>query len=309
MRLQRLTNYLLSHRIIAMAATFIVTFIPVLGVFGILFATLVTLRKGLVEGAMFTIAATLPYFLSYYVTGYVTGGHEEIPMFAWVAIGVAVTSNVLTWIFAVMLTKRVTWSAALQMAALFGVLVISVIHLAYPTVQDWWGVQLNSYYMQAADALNATATSVEEQQKAINVTKEYATGLVVAAILLNAFTQLVAAAWWRAIVFIPGSLRRELHNIRLSRLAGGLFVTSLLLSYLGNSVVLDIMPILYLLFTAAGLSLIHYLFGLMKTPVVWFWLSLLYVTLIFAMPVSFVAVAILALMDIWFDVRKKVKKG
>ena len=305
MRLQRLTNYLLSHRIIAMVATFIVTFIPFVGVFGILFATLVTLRKGLVEGAMFTIAATLPYFLGFYVTG----SHDDIPMFAWAAIGVAVVSNVLTWVFAVLLTRRVSWSAALQIAALFGVLVISVIHLVYPDVQDWWGVQLNSSYMQAADALKATATSIEEQQKAISLTKQYATGLVVAAVLLIAFLQLVGAAWWRAIVFNPSSLRRELHNIRLSRLASALFVASLVLSYLGNSVVLDIMPVLYLLFAAAGLSLIHYLFGLVTTPIVWFWLALLYVTLIFAMPVSFVAVAILALMDIWFDVRKKVKKG
>ena len=29
-----------------------------------------------------------------------------------------------------------------QIAALVGVLVISVIHLAYPQVADWWGVQL-----------------------------------------------------------------------------------------------------------------------------------------------------------------------
>jgi hypothetical protein len=35
----------------------------------------------------------------------------------------------------------------------------------------------------------------------------------------------------------------------------------------------------------------------------------MYVTLIFAIPVSFDAVAILALTDIWFDVRKRVKKG
>lgn len=305
MRLQRLTNYLLSHRYKAMAATFLVTFIPVFGVFSILFAALVTLRKGWVEGAIFTLLATAPYFFSYYVTG----GHETIPVFAWAAIGVAVASNVLTWVFASMLTKRVSWSMVMQIAALFGVLVISVVHLAYPDVQDWWGVQLSSYYAQAPDALKSTASADESQVEAINLTKQCATGLVVGAVLFNAFLQLIMAAWWRAIVYNPGSLRRELHHIRLSRLAGVLFLTSLVFSYLGNTVVLDIMPVLYLLFAVAGLSLVHSIFGLIRKPVVWFWLSLMYVTLIFAMPVSFIAIAILALTDIWFDVRKKVQKG
>jgi hypothetical protein len=45
----------------------------------------------------------------------------------------------------------------------------------------------------------------------------------------------------------------------LSTLAGILFLASLVLAYLGNKVVLDVMPIVYGLFAAAGLSLIHYL--------------------------------------------------
>ena len=56
-------------------------------------------------------------------------------------------------------------------------------------------------------------------------------------------------------IYNPGSLRKELHRIRLSQLAGLLFLISMVFSYLGNSVVLDIMPVLYMLFCAAGLSL------------------------------------------------------
>ena len=83
---------------------------------------------------------------------------------------------------------------------------------------------------------------------------------------------------------------------------------SLVFSYLGNSVVLDIMPIIYLLFAGAGLSVIHYFFGLMVSPTRWFWIAVLYVTLIIAMPTSIVFVAMVALFDIWLDLRRKLRK-
>jgi phage terminase large subunit-like protein len=313
MWLHRFTDYILQHRLKAMLFTFVITFVPVIGLVGILIAALVTLVKGVVEGAIFTAAATLPFIISFCLSG--TSG-AETPLVVWAAVGVAVLSNVLTWVFAVMLRRQTSWSLILQIAALLGVLAVSVVHLAYPGVIDWWGIQLQSYYNQAAaittSVLNnsppAAVPPNEVQLESITVTKQYATGLMVAAVLFNAILQLVVARWWQVLVFTPGMLRKELHRIRLSQLAGVLFVGSLVLAYLGNAVVLDIMPILYLLFGAAGLSLVHYLFGLMNSKTTWFWLSLLYIALVIALPTSVLVVAFLALLDIWLDVRKRIQK-
>lgn len=309
MWLQRVTYFLFRHRWLTIGLTFVSTFIPVVGIIGVLIAALVTLCKSVVEGAVLTLAATLPYVISFYISG----THEAaIPPVVWAAVGVAVLSNIMTWVFAVMLRRETSWSLVIQIAALLGVLVISLIHIAYPGVADWWGSELQGYYAKAqvvTDALKNTATGPNETRlEAINAAKQYATGLMVAGILFNAILQLIVARWWQAIVFRPGSLRKELRNIRLSQLAGVLFIISLVLSYLGNSVVLDIMPVLYVLFGAAGLSLIHYLFGLMRSPTVWFWLCILYLTLFFTLPVSIVLIAILALLDIWLDIRKRFKK-
>jgi len=41
-------------------------------------------------------------------------------------------------------------SVIIQIAALLGVLLVSVIHLVYPGIADWWGNQLQSYYVQAS---------------------------------------------------------------------------------------------------------------------------------------------------------------
>jgi len=312
MWLKRFTDYLFQHRWQALLLTFVSTFIPVIGIIGILIAALVTLVKGVVEGAIFTFAAILPYL----ITSALSSSSEVAPpLVAWAAIGVAVLSNVLTWVFAVMLRRQSSFSQILQIAALCGVLVISIIHLIYPDVATWWGNQLQSYYHQAAaiapDVLKpplSPSAANETQLESINITKHYATGLMIAAIIFNAILQLIVARWWQAIVFNPGNLRVELRSIRLSQLAGILFIVSLVFSYLGNSVVLDIMPILYILFASAGLSLIHYLFGLSYSATKWFWLSALYITLIFTLPVSVLLVAMVALVDVWADVRKRIKK-
>lgn len=309
MWLYRFTNELLRRRWQAVLLTFVITFIPVIGIVGILIAGLMTLIKGAVEGAVFTLAATLPYLVSFFISGKQDAG---LPLVVLAAVGVAMLSNLLTWVFAIMLRQKTSWSSLLQIVALLGVLVISVIHLAYPGVTDWWGQQLQSYYAHTQllqGTLSSSNTARDSQLESISITKQYATGLMVTVILFNALFQLVIARWWQGIVFNSKSLGRELRSLRLSQLAGILFIISLVLFYLGNSVVLDIMPILYMLFGIAGLSLIHYLFKLMpSTTTTWFWLLLLYVALIISLPTSMVLVSTLALADIWLDIRKRVKK-
>src|SRR5579863_6741690 len=101
MRLQRFTNYLLAHQWQALLLVFAITFVPFIGMLGILIAALFTLRKGVLEGALLTLAATLPYIISFFISS----DHSTASIVIWAAIGVAVLSNVLTWAFAVMLYK------------------------------------------------------------------------------------------------------------------------------------------------------------------------------------------------------------
>lgn len=309
MWLQRVTHYLFNNPWLALALVFIATFVPVIGVFGILFACLVTLRKGAAAGFVLMLASTLPYLGSLYFTEH----HEAaIPFMVWAAVGVAMVSNVLTYGFAVMLQRQAGWSTILQLAALLGVLLISVVHLVYPDISEWWLSSLTTYYTEATSAvsgvLSGTTGPSDAQLSALNVSKYYATGMMVAAVLLNAVMQLIVARWWQSAVFQPGILRRELHAIRLSQLASALFLISLGLSYWGNSVVLDIMPVLYILFGGAGLSVIHYLFTLVQASTRLFWLSLVYIILILALPTSLVVLAMVALLDTWFDIRTRFRK-
>ncbi len=209
MRLQRLTNYLLSHRWQAVLLTFLITYIPVIGLGSILIAGLVTLCVGIFEGAVFTIAATLPYVFVFFSNS----SQEAIPLIIWATVILSISGNLLTWIFAVMLRRNCSWSQILQIAALLGVLFISVLHLVYPDIANWWGSELQFFYKQPL-ALTGFIQSDqpialgESQLDTINVIKHFATGIVVAFVLLSAVTQVIVARWWQSVVFNPGMLQK-----------------------------------------------------------------------------------------------------
>lgn len=336
--LQRFTSNILRHRWYAVSLAFASTLIgvctaqvisnlPVLvGLIGlsgsifltllaILVAALVTLVNGAVEGALVMLAATLPYLATIYLPLHSGPDASVMILWVWIALGVAVASNIFTWVFAVMLRRKTSCSALVQMAALFGVLVVSVAHLVYPDIANWWGMQLHAlqtYYEQASSVAGAKLTipevSAETQTEMIDVLKQLVNGMIVMLVLINALFQLALARWWQSAVYSPGSLGRELRYIRLSRMAGMLFLLSLVFSYQGNSVVLDVMPIVYILFGAAGLSLVHYIFKRMDSPNAWFWLMVFYVILFFTVPFSVVMIAILGLFDIWLNVRGRITK-
>ncbi len=304
---KKATYYLLDHRLVALLLTFAVTSVPVLAMFGlgILYASLVTLRKGMYEGALFAIAATLPFLLRFGVLG-----SADFNYLQWVATyGFIIASNVLTWCFACLLYKRANWSQLLQVAALMGVLVISVTHLINPNIADWWGKQilLPNEVADFLTKLSGSAPTLEEVASIRENMQVRATGYVVSVLLLASLVQLIIARFWQSTVFQAGMLRRELHNIRLSKLAGVLFIVSIVLLYLGNSVIVDVMPVVTLLFTAAGLSLAHYMFEFAPANTRLFWICLMYVSLIFAPELSYI-LSMMAVADIWMNFRKRFHK-
>jgi hypothetical protein len=307
MKLKRFTQYMLEHRLRAVLLLFGFSFIPVVGMLGILYAGLVTLRKGAMEGAVMTAAVTAPYLLIFALSMH----DPNVQFFVMCAMtGVVVLTNVATWIFAVMLSRQMTWSGIIQIAALAGVLVISMVQLAYPDMTEWWTAQLSVALntMNSSTALphDIFGDLITRFTKMLLVLSAWY--VLVASILMNAILQLIVARWWQSAVFSPGMLRRELHNIRLSSMAGVLFMLSVVFVSLGNTVVIYMMPILCMLFAGAGLSVIHYFFGMMVSPMRWFWITFIYVSLLVFGVISVALLSIVALLDIWLDLRRKLRK-
>ena len=300
MFLRRFTDFTLQSYLTAMLVAFLIAFIPVIGNISIVIAALVTLRKGIVAGALVTVAATLPFLLSY-----ASFSADETEMVK-VAVAILIASNVLTWSFAGILRKYNFWNLTLEVAAVVGIVIVVAVHVIYPDIQTWWQSHLGAYLNKTTTLLGVDQDPEANaaQLEMLNTMKRYATGFVTASVLFNAMLQLILARWWQAALFNPGGLRKELYQIRLSYVAGILFILGLIGAYLGNDIVIDVMPILFLVFAAAGLSLLHNFAASMSYG--WILLGFVYLAIIGLFPMGIVIVAFIALADTILNIRKRL---
>lgn len=314
---RRLTDFLLQGRtqaigvalvcalpaiMMAKESVGVAALIGLLSTFSIVLTAFITLRKGTWEGFLVLLAATLPVLI---------GDIESMPRFSITDIDLMlmmVVSNILTWVFAAVLARTSCWSVVLELTTLICIVVVSAVYVVYPDVNNWWEMRLTSYFanaMQLVGQLNLGDVQAEMAQVNSFVTamKPYITGVLVSFVAFNALTQVLVARWWQSAVFSPGSLRNELHRVRLSYVAGVVFVAGLVLAYWNNDIITDLMPILYFTFGLAGLSLLHFVCGLVEFG--WAWLSLGYIAMIFT---GMMLIAMVALLDTWLDLRKRAKR-
>jgi hypothetical protein len=304
MLLQRFTDIVLRNRWNAIAMAFGVAFIPLLGSVSILIAALVTLRKGAYEGSIVLCAATAPYLLTY--IAYPAASSAEVAMFVTI---IMIASNILTWVFALPLRHYNNWGVTLELAIIIGLVFICILHFVYPGLAGWWALQLNAYFdrtiaLMGDMAATNPAFSKDIQAQSVSYLKQFATGLIVASLFLNALLQLLVARIWQSRIFNPGGVRHELLEIRFSTAMAAIFIAGLIGAYLANPIILDIMPLLYAGFGAVGLSLIH--FFIAKTKRRWLWVGVIYIVIIGVFPLSLVIVALIGLLDTLLDFRKRL---
>ncbi len=303
MFLRRFTQLVLQNRLLAMGIAFVLTFIPWLGTISVLIAGLVTLRKGAVEGGLVFIAATAPYL--FYFTHL-----ADLEQTTIIFLCVVLASNLLTWIFAVLLREYSNWNFVLELTIFIGIVFISGVHIFNPDIQVWWQAEIMAYFkaFSVKDLFGGTGISPKDMQTQMaafaNHYAVYATGFAAAGVFFNSLLQLLLARWWQAAMFNPGGLRKELHQIRLSHIAGIVFIIGVIFSYFGNKLSLDIIPVMYMIFCAAGLSLLHCV--VVVTNMAWLLLAFVYLGLILVPQLGFMVVAFVGLLDTWLDFRKRL---
>lgn len=300
--LRRFTDFVLQNRAQAIGTAFVIAYLPLIGMISILIAGLVTLRKGALEGFLVLLAATAPCILSYYLFP-----SAEAIEFEWITLNIIVISNFLVWVFALLLRGYSNWSLVLEYGLLLGILVVGVVHILNPDIQNKWSALLTKYVTHSQVLMKEFKTDAKLQEnvyKTINSAKKLATGMAVVFILFNTWQQLFIARWWQAAIFNPGGLRKELHAIRMSHVMGVLYILCFVLAYLNNETALDITPITNTVFAVAGLSLLHALFIRLKLG--WLCLLLTYIACILLFPVSLLLLAALALLDVGFNFRSRL---
>jgi hypothetical protein len=320
--LRSFTDFILQSRLRSLSVAFAITFIPLIGTLSIIITGLATLRKGTLEGFWVLIASTLPYIL--------LASFQPMPMGLWV-VGVIVISNLFTWAYAALLYRHGSFNLLLELTALIGIMTVVTVHVVKPDLDSWWGKQLTTYLTQAINhskmaALNEDGPVEKSSNKQganqdllepeaisfINAVKPYATGVFSASLLFTALMQLFIARWWQMALLKSSQLRQELHQIRLGPMAGIVFIIAIILSYFKIALAQDMLPVLYLTFSIAGLSVVHYSLSKFK-GLGWLWLAAFYIALIgswmvYHLPLGFQLIAMTGLLDVWFDWRGRLDK-
>jgi hypothetical protein len=289
MAFRRFTDFILRGRTQAMATAFVLGFMPVIGLLGSLIATLVTLRRGMQEGALVFIAAVLPILFVFMGVPADQGPSTAVGAFDVVIM--ITTINGLAWLTAVVLGKTSSWSLVLDVIGILGVIVIIALHLIYPDMANWWQHWLTNYFAGVGTIAGGDAHSMGVITGMTATMKYYATGMAAIMFSFYALLDLLIARWWQDKLFNPGGLRKEL-------LSGGI------LALWQNVMMQDAMLLLAMVFALAGLSLMHYVIAASHTK--WWWLAIIYIVLSIV-PESIVLFVLAGLLDTAFDLRKKVK--
>jgi hypothetical protein len=302
MLFRRFTDFILRGRTQAMVTAFVLGFVPVLGLISSLIATLVTLRKGIQEGALVFIAAVLPILLVFSSVPADQSPSTSISAFDIVVM--IVTINGLAWLSAIILGRTSSWSLVLDVIGVLGFAVVITLHLSYPDMANWWQQWLTNYFAGVGVATGGDAHSLNVVKGMTAEMKYYATGMAAIMLSFYALLDLLAGRWWQDTMFNPGGLSTELKAIRLSKVCAIILLIGAAFAF-GHVVMMqDAMLILGMMFALAGLSLMHYV--ITATRAKWWWVAIIYIALSIV-PESIVLFVLAGLLDSFFDFRKKFK--
>lgn len=262
--------------------------LPFLNWLSVIIMALVTLRRGAKQGLLILICVLLPSVVWLFFSKNDT-----------VLLNIVVGATVV-WILAGVLHKTHSWSYVLLAGAFIGAVVIVALHGSINDMNAWWSHKMTSYMTSASKEMQI---DISAQQAMIAQLAKFATGLQAAAIFLVDMVWLAVARYWQALLYNQGKLRPELHNIRLPKWSTMVLIAIGLLALATKMpMLIDMMPMLFVAYALAGISVVHYVASARKVS--WFWLVLLYASLVFALPYMVAALVVVALCDSWFNLRR-----
>ncbi|MEJ2645533.1 MAG: DUF2232 domain-containing protein [Gammaproteobacteria bacterium] len=255
---------------------------------------LVCLRAGPWQAALvMTGAAAGTAILARLVTGH------AVPvvlaaLFLWVPVAL------VAWV----LRYTVSLARAVQTAALVGLLVVVGVYAIHGDPAGWWHHLLKPVL---EPALKQSGSGASPEQVLTEVAR-LMTGVAAAALVLGLMVCLLLARWWQALLYNPGGFRREFHALRMDPASGWITLAVVFAAAAGQGSVLgtvavQIAMVLLIMYALTGLALAHAAVATYRAHVAW--LVGLYVALIVLRP-TVVLLALVGLLDAWFDFRRRL---
>lgn len=282
--MRALAQYVMRGPLQAGGVAAVTTAVPLLFWIGAAVVGLVILRLGISQGFNVALWALLP------AIGWSWFGQDPTAL--------AVLLQVM--LMALMLRTTQSWEKALLGGSFFAIVTGLVLPLMYPALLDELvrtGVSFyEQYNAEVARALGDNLETVIRNTMNASMAGTYlATGIGVT---------LLARAW-QAGLYNPGGFRKEFHALRLSPVVSIVCAVTMLA---GPVLGLNTMLLAWIAGTPlflAGLALVHGVVGRKKLS--GHWLVLFYVALVVSGPSLMILLIVMAFVDSWLDIRRRIK--
>jgi len=293
--LKKLGNQLLTSPALAYNVTAGLYLVSVLGIptnwLSEIIIALVILRQGPSQGiklaviSVFPLVLILAFFQQFLLIGFLC--------------------YMIFWLVVLSTTLRFTasWSHVVIVAGAVAVIHAVALQLYFPNIEQYWLHQLNSIEEQTK--LFSNMAPIEKQQL-FQIIVPYVTGFMLMMALLSKLVNLLLARLWQASVFNPGGLRQELLAIRMPLWVVACFIAIGVASLAWPGFFKDVYMAALLPFALAGLSLLHVVSQASSIGKIL--LIIFYVMLVILFFYMLNLLALVAVVDSWYDIRRYIKQ-
>jgi len=279
-----LAEFVMKSRSRALGTAVAAAFIPVLSLISGAILALVWLRMGRREGLLVLFWVSLPGF--YYLFA------QNSPDVLLSLLAVALLAEVLR--------RTQNWPQLL----LAGVALAGTLSIGFQWLpNDIQDELIRLLIEQGGISHYAELSSAEQQQLAV-ILGQLLNGVITAVQLLLVYISLFLARWWQATLYNPGGFQEEFHNLKMPFWYSLAFIAAGLLVSFGVEQLLPLLPVLVVPLVISGLALVHGIVAIKQYNS--FWLGMLYVLLLFALPYLSVLLVLIAMADSLMNFRHRL---
>jgi hypothetical protein len=261
----------------------VTTAVPLLFWIGAAVVGLVILRLGIRQGLNIGLWALLP------ALGWSIFGQDPTAL--------AVLLQVM--LMAALIRSTQSWEKALLGGSFLGIVTGLMLPLIYPGLLDQLVQAGVSFYQQYnAEIAKSLGDDLER------VIRDTMNASMAGTYLATGVGMTMLARSWQAGLYNPGGFRKEFHSLRLSPPIAVLFAVTMVVGpFLGLNAMLLAWAAGTPLFLAS-LALVHGIVGQKKLS--GNWLAMFYVALILLGPSLMILLVVLAFVDSWLDIRRRI---
>lgn len=196
-------------------------------------------------------------------------------------------------------------AVSLLTATGLGIVVVLGFYLVLPSPMVWWQALIEPLAETLGQQPGWQFDQVQTHTIILNLSVMM-TGLMAAGLSLNVILGLLVGRSWQAKLYNPGGFASEFQQLRLGRTAAILTVVIMIVTALPLSnnvaVLRECLPLLLVLFSLQGLSVVHAIVEQQQRQS--FWLVAVYVLLIVMMPQMAVLLTMIGVLEQWFNFRR-----